>query len=297
MKLFEASQLWTMLLTACSIYAAFWALDAGAASLIIADLPLTIGYPSNNLPEKVCVLIPVTSHTQDWKSINDSFVYQFPLPSLARTYEPHRYLYSIYIGYDIGDPFFDNYDTLFSLYQRAKQTIPYANPILTPFANKLRKPGPVMNFLSNQAYNDGCDFLYHVNDDTELLTPSWTTKFIDALRNFTPPLLGVVGPTCRQGNTVVIAHDFVHRSHLDRFPTHYPPQLTDWWLDDWITWVYGEGHARMLDDVEVRRHELAARYEVCVFWGIRKLWLSSFETQVNWDSQLVLKELLAEGGV
>jgi len=246
-------------------------------AVAITDLPPVL-HVDDHIPrrEKICVLIPVTSRKQTWEVIEDSYVAKFAFPGLAKTYEPHKYRYSVYLGYDLGDSFFDNLKTLSSLSQRAKELLPFANLVLKPFANKLNKPGPVMNFLSREAYKDGCDFLYHVNDDTELLTPLWSSKFVDALKNFTPPLLGVVGPRCRQGNTVIITHDFVHRGHLDLFSTHYPPQLTDWYMDDWITWIYGPSHTRMLEDAEVMRHDLSARYEI------------------DWESQLVLKKLIGD---
>ena len=36
----------------------------------------------------------------------------------------------------------------------------------------------------------------------------------------------------------------VHRQHLMIFPTYYPPVFTDWWMDDWITHVYGKGRTQ-----------------------------------------------------
>ena len=33
--------------------------------------------------------------------------------------------------------------------------------------------------------------------------------------------------------------DVVHRTHLEIFDYYYPPILSDWWMDDWITHVYG----------------------------------------------------------
>jgi len=118
-----------------------------------------------------------------------------------------------------------------------------------------------MNFLSREAYDDKCDFMYRINDDTEFLTP-WTSAFINVLQAFSPPFRGVVGPTCKQGNYAILTHDFVHRSHLDIFSTHYPPELTDWWLDDWITSVYGDSNTKKLTEVQVKHHVLVTRYEV-----------------------------------
>ena len=81
--------------------------------------------------------------------------------------------------------------------------------------------------------------MYRINDDTEFVTP-WVSAAINALHSYSPPNVGVVGPICREGNTKIITHDFVHRTHLEIFDYYYPPILSDWWMDDWITYVYGQ---------------------------------------------------------
>ena len=211
--------------------------------------------------DKVCVLIPVTSRKQVWGRLDDSFLFRMPLARLAETCEPDKFSYSIFVGYDEGDAFFDNMTTIDDLRRWMQANAPFASLEARSFANELEKPGPVMNLLSREAYADRCDFMYRINDDTEFLTP-WTGAFVEALRGFTPPLRGVVGPSCVQGNSAILTHDFVHRSHLEVFPTHYPAALTDWWLDDWISSVYGERNTRKLSEVVVRHHTMDMRYAV-----------------------------------
>lgn len=64
-----------------------------------------------------------------------------------------------------------------------------------------------------------------------------------------------MGPHCQQGNTHILTHDFTHRTHLEIFNgTYYPPELTDWWLDDWISRVYGSTRSKKLANVEVIHH-------------------------------------------
>ena len=111
---------------------------------------------------------------------------------------------------------------------------------------------------------------------------------------------GVVGPTCREGNTNILTHDLVHRTHLEIFEYYYPqapahrtraphtaravvrprgrrlcsegrglgpgarrPIFSDWWMDDWITHVYGVSRTRR--GPFVVRHRIGhqgTRYEV-----------------------------------
>ena len=48
--------------------------------------------------------------------------------------------------------------------------------MLVRAANPLRKPGPVFNVAAAAAVADGADYVYRVNDDTELLTP-WASRW------------------------------------------------------------------------------------------------------------------------
>ena len=50
--------------------------------------------------------------------------------------------------------------------------------------------------------------------------------------SFRPANVGVVGPTCKEGNYRILTHDFVHKSHAFIFSVHYPPVLMDWWMDE-----------------------------------------------------------------
>jgi hypothetical protein len=216
-------------------------------------------------PASVCVLIPVSSRGQAWERAEDSFVVRMALRNARNTTEAGLYNYTYYVGYDKGDAFFDNATTVGDLRRWFEAHVAGGARLRTvPIANPLQKPGPVMNALSRGAYEDGCEFMYRINDDTEFLTP-WTSEFVRALGSFRPPNRGVVGPTCREGNTAILTHDFVHRGHLDLFGTHYPAELTDWWLDDWISSVYGPQSTLKLDSVVVRHHVLSTRYGVT--WG------------------------------
>jgi hypothetical protein len=217
----------------------------------------------------VCILIPITSQKQTWIRIEDTFLIRFCLSSLMDTLELSKYYYFVYAGYDVGDPFFDNKDIIQDLRDWNNDNLPNVTMKFLSFENSLKKPGPIMNFLSAAAYTDGCDFLYRINDDTQFKSSFWTSNFISTLQEFDPPYLGVVGPTCYEGNTEILTHDFVHRTHIHIFGTHYPPELTDWWLDDWISLIYGPNNTMKVANVVVTHHTLSTRYDVN--WGSKAL--------------------------
>lgn len=67
---------------------------------------------------------------------------------------------------------------------------------------------------------------------------------------FGPPY-GVVGPVCKHRTTYALDVDFVHRTHHDIFPTHYAPSLMRWFMDDWMTQVYGRHRAKQVKSVVI----------------------------------------------
>uniref|UniRef100_A0A7S4FBI4 Hexosyltransferase n=1 Tax=Chrysotila carterae TaxID=13221 RepID=A0A7S4FBI4_CHRCT len=165
--------------------------------------------------------------------------------NVALLQRPFAIEFWLYITFDAGDPFFDSTEREVEI--RAWLAAQIREPLaamgvvfkstLLKFENKIHKPGPAFNFMMAAAYGDGADYLYRVNDDTRFVG-AWAAQAIDALRRMQPPNVGVVGPICEQGNTAILTHDFTHRTHLDIFPSYYPPIFSDWWMDDWITRVY-----------------------------------------------------------
>eukprot|EP00937_MAST-01D_sp_MAST-1D-sp2_P003383 g3383.t1 len=159
--------------------------------------------------------------------------------------------YWLYLAFDAGDTFFDSQavrDRVDAWVRVHVARFAALRGVVVRWAtlrfdNPLAKPGPVFNFVTKAAWTDGADFIYRVNDDTELAS-AWTRQAVDTLYALDPPLLGVVGPLCDQGKRTILTHDMVHRQHLEIFSTYYPPALLDWWMDDWISHVYGPARTR-----------------------------------------------------
>jgi hypothetical protein len=173
-----------------------------------------------------------------------------------------------YLGYDKGDPWLDNADHLdqvrawFDEHVAAtlKQRGIVCKLIYSTWDNPFHRPGPAFNHVTGVAYADGATWIYRINDDQHFETP-WAQAFVDALTEMGPPY-GVVGvsvrrtplstqndmcrsrcsfarlvflsvvlpaqPACGQGATHILVVDFVHRTHHEIFPTHYPPALMAW---------------------------------------------------------------------
>ena len=90
------------------------------------------------------------------------------------------------------------------------------------------KPARAQNDAMMEAYVDGMDYGYRINDDTKFVTSGWTEKFIKTLESFDPPNIGVVGPNHSGGNVNILTYDFTSSKHIDIFGLHYPSMFVDW---------------------------------------------------------------------
>jgi len=196
-------------------------------------------------------------------------LFTYLLPSL-RTSIDCGFRYVFVMGYDEGDPYHDTqggmaktrawFDQHISGVLRTKGI--HVDFLPVAVRNTVRKPGPVFIAMARAAYSYGADFFYRVNDDTEMVG-RWPTRFVKSLTKLPPPY-GVIGPFC-DANKKILTHDFVHRTHMEIFEmNYYPPALVDWWMDDWVTLVYGWGRTFQSRGAEVIHHTGAhgQRYEV-----------------------------------
>jgi len=182
----------------------------------------------------IAIMAATTTRKINNPSTSKLALFTYLLPSLTRTIDC-GFTYMYVLGYDVGDPFYDAPEGISSVTKWFKENVQVPMmengiSVVLKFVkvnNTLRKPGPVFIEMARAAYEAGAEYFYRINDDTELIN-NWPSRFVEALHSLPPPL-GVVGPTCNQGNQRILTHDFVHRTHMEIFDmNYYPPELTDW---------------------------------------------------------------------
>lgn len=196
-------------------------------------------------PEPLRIAVCAASKSKpSWRSLADTALSTLLIPSLNRTTLGEPYIFTLYLAFDHDDTFWKKH-----VGKLGGGEIPIKHNFYTSPAHKIP-----FNKLTAHAYNDGADYIVRINDDTEFTTDGWATLGVEALAGFEPPNVGVVGPTFKEGNTAILTHDMVHRTHLDIFKYYYPPVFSAWWIDDWITRVYEPGRMRKLDKWHVAHH-------------------------------------------
>ena len=108
------------------------------------------------------------------------------------------------------------------------------------------------------------DFYYQVNDDLNIITPGWLTKFINALRlkNF----IGVAGPSDNSYGfpCALLSQAFVSEKHFKIFDGQfYPLEFQDWKSDRWLSFVYGPERTFCRSDIIANNGAKKTRYDGC----------------------------------
>jgi len=215
--------------------------------------------PAQKAVAKPMIAICAATHSKsNWRSLDDTTLRNLLIPSIQKTIssaDRSQYDFRLYLAADHDDQFWlqnqnnirtpDWLSVYVGFYDVPEQKIPF-NPMM------------------RGAYNDGAEYMVRINDDSEFVTSDWVSKAVANLASYDPPNVGMVGPNCREGNTAIMTHDMVHRTHLDIFEHYYPDVFSAWWIDDWISKVYGPRRSTKMMDWTVKHHthKHGTRYEV-----------------------------------
>ena len=183
---------------------------------------------------KLGILIPATSRGRTWSSIEESYLYMYTIQTFLATCKTDNSNseYTFYIGVDRNDPIYDNDRNMNAfekmLMGRARIKFIYMDDIqrghLTVMWNK----------LFQIAYDDGCDYFFQCGDDIIFKTDNWIEDCIKVqIENDGVCLTGPINNNCR-----ILTQSFVSRKHMALFGYYFPPEIINWFCDDWINGVY-----------------------------------------------------------
>jgi hypothetical protein len=206
----------------------------------------------------IVAICSATRSKSNWRSLKDTTLQTLLVPSIEKTvssYDRSEYDFQLYLAADADDQFW-------LLNQNSLKT-PSWLPVHIGFYETPKHKIP-FNPMMRAAYNNGAEYLVRINDDTEFVTSDWVSEAVAKLASYDPPNVGMVGPNCAEGNTKIMTHDMVHRTHLDIFEHYYPEVFSAWWIDNWISKVYGPQRSTKMMDWTVKHHthKHGTRYEV-----------------------------------
>ncbi|CAM9636648.1 unnamed protein product, partial [Hapterophycus canaliculatus] len=183
--------------------------------------------------QTIAICVPMTSRGTVMESTYDSPVWTHAFSTFLSTIDWHapNYRFHWYFGFDVGDPIYDEPGATEHLkkqfmIQALKEfqeqglsegdirRLMYDNAVrlsTSYFEDMQHAPSYVVSGLVQEAYDDGYDYFYQINDDTLINTPGWADFFTETLRrNPRGRNVGVTGPA-DTNNRRILTHAFVHR--------------------------------------------------------------------------------------
>ena len=183
---------------------------------------------------KIGFIIPSTSNKRNWINVKESYLYKHTMKSFLLTYDK-EHEYTFYIGIDRGDSVYDSSET--KEYMENFCSLMKGMDIQFIYMDGVKKGHLTVmwNKLFTTAYDDNCDYFFQCGDDIEFKTGGWINKCIE--KQLQHNNVGVTGPI-DMNNTRLLTQSFVSRKHMDMFGYYFPPEIINWFCDDWINEVY-----------------------------------------------------------
>lgn len=123
----------------------------------------------------------------------------------------------LYIGYDYGDPLYDDDATQSQVTRLAREVTGscVADVRLLGEENPVKSPAFVWNNLLRRAGAEGADYFFNMFDDTVVLTPGWDEAYMRAIDS-APNGVGAAAPLDTSLREIAV-HICVGRAHYEAF--------------------------------------------------------------------------------
>ena len=196
---------------------------------------------------KIGILVPSTSNKRPWNKIEDTTLYTVFLKTFLTTY-CKQHTYTIYLVIDDDDKVYSDPNNK----NKLLRFINIMKNVELEFISTNGIPKGWVTHMWNRAfqkaYDDNCDYFFQSGDDIQFLTKEWVSDSIKKLSEngnigLTGPLdLGrIKGGNIQSqpgGSRFIQTQSFVSRKHMEIFGHYFPPEIKNWFCDDWITKIY-----------------------------------------------------------
>ncbi len=182
------------------------------------------------------LLITLCSRNQKYVTLGHSDIFRWLLPSFFNTYEPNKFNYKFFIGYDDDDLFYiKNHN---NLKKRLGLTC-----TLTVLKGCQKNPCKAWNILLTENI-DQADYFFQIGSDINLISKGWSSYFVNQLKKNNN--IGIAGGVDKsfwfarilQNQNGIIENGFFHKTHYKIFKTLFNGRFKTWFSDDYITRIY-----------------------------------------------------------
>jgi hypothetical protein len=173
-----------------------------------------------------------------WNSYKESYLFKHTLKTFIITYNK-EHSYKFFIGIDRNDSIYDNEE----IKGEMKRFIGIIENVEIEFIYmdgvKKGHLTVMWNNLYDIALEEEYEYFFQCGDDIEFSTKNWVNDCLEVLKKTDG--IGLVGPI--NNNPRILTQSFVSRKHKELFGYYFPPEIINWFCDDWINEVYKKiGH-------------------------------------------------------
>ena len=174
---------------------------------------------------KIGICIPTTTRNRSWEHYNQTYLYK-TLQSLEKTH-PN---FNVYLGYDYDDDIWEILENRFGINAVFNLPIEWVE-----MRHNKGNVAAIWNDLAELAFKDGCEYVFCMGDDIDIpKSNGWLNRLVNSLG----PNLGIAGGD--SGNPALPMTQFLlHKSHWDLFGYIFHPKLENWYIDNYLLWLYG----------------------------------------------------------
>lgn len=237
--------------------------------------------------KNIAVLIPSTSKKRNYETYKDTDLYKYTLLSFLKTYDK-EHKYKFFIGIDNDDLFFMKPPIQYEF----KRFISVMKNVSIEFVEFKPCEGNVVwiwNELFKRAIGENFDYFHQTGDDIEYLDKEWVNSCITEIQSMDD--IGVCGHTDwgrkqYNPNDKLLTQSFVGKSHFYIFGNYYHPYIRNWYCDDYITILYGQGkRARQIPQRIINRGG-EPRYDVVNCKALCEKLVQTDLPKINWYIEL-----------
>ena len=182
---------------------------------------------------KVAFIVPSTTNKREWSSVKDTYLFNILMSELHNK-PPIDCDITLFVGYNIDDKIYSIMEermTCNAIFHNFKIE-------WIPFNDEYKgKPTHIWNELAEVALLKGFEYMKVLGDDITLPNDAyWLSAMINKLKKNNN-----IGWSAGWSNNNDIATQFlIHKTHLDIFEFVYPPQIHNWFCDNWLNDIYSE---------------------------------------------------------
>jgi hypothetical protein len=235
--------------------------------------------------KSVAILIPTTSNKMGWTNINNSFLVTIFINTFKLIINKNIN-YKLFIGIDKNDILFDNTRNQTEIMNMLKGICDVSFIYLNAEKGHLSR---AWNELFTIAYNELFDYFYQCGDDIDFCNNfNYFNNLIEILEKQND--YGVTGSLC-VSRADILTQSFVSRKHMEIFGFYFPEEIKNWYIDDWISYVYKDKYYTPYKSGKIKNSGGNPRYIIeevnkTDFMSIVEKYKSVLNNKINIDISL-----------